>query len=197
MRKRKIKVLDLFAGAGGFSYTIAKLARLVGQCSGRVLDLRGIWDNQGVSEATSRQLAVVSKEVFSVIVSPDKEFQNITEWCKKKACWDRADDLDIPLLPEFIEGLIDTVKKKALEKTAKGQQIIDTGIDVQRTVVEKGDQYWAKLRAWARQHKLVSPEEDKILGVASKLSVGMMPDVKQCRKLLVVKDRAEGDGFIG
>ena len=179
------------------AYTIAKLARMIGSRGGMVLDLRGIWDRQSVSEPMKRQIAAISKEVFNVIVSPAKEFQNITEWCKKKACWDRVNDLDIVLLAEFEKELLVASRKKELEKDAKEKQIVDNGIDVQMTVVAKGAEYWNRVRMWAKQHRLVTGDEDKLLGVAAKLSVGMMPDAKQCRKLLVVKDRVEKEGFLG
>lgn len=179
------------------AYTIAKLSKLLLRCAGKTLDMREIWDRQGVSAATGRQLAFVSKAVFDVIVSPAKEYQNITEWCKKKTCWERVESLDMSLLPEFEQELVDTSRKKELAKQARGQQIVDNGIDVQMVVVQKGGEYWNRLRVWAKQHRLLTLEEDKILGVAAKLSEGMLPDSKQCRKLLVVKDRVEGEGFVG
>ena len=161
-----------------------------------ILDLRGIWDRQSVSEPMERQIAAISKAVFNVIVSPAKEFQNITEWCKKKACWDRVDELDIMLMVDFEKELLAASEKKELEKAAKEKQMVDNGIDVQMTVVAKGPEYWTRVRMWAKQHRLVTGDEDKLLSVAAKLSVGMMPDAKQCRKLLVVKDRVEKEGFL-
>ena len=100
-------------------------------------------------------------------------------------------------MTEFEKELLAASQKKELENDAKEQQKVDNGIDVQVTVVAKGDEYWNRVRMWAKQHRLVTSEEDKLLGVASKLSAGMMPDAKQCRKLLVVKDRVEKEGFIG
>ena len=86
---------------------------------------------------------------------------------------------------------------KFAQNNLKKYSIVDNGIDVQMTVVAKGAEYWNRVRMWAKQHRLVTGDEDKLLGVAAKLSVGMMPDAKQCRKLLVVKDRVEKEGFLG
>ena len=178
------------------AYTIAKLASTIAACcSGNVLDLRSIWNRQAVTDAMDRQLTIISEAVFGVIVSPELGFQNVTEWCKKEACWTRVRGLDIPLSEDLKAELIDISENRAASRSARAQQKVDNGIGAQIQVVNIGAEFWEHLRSWANERGLITPEESRILGIASKISSGMIPTDKQSAILLIIKERMETEGF--
>lgn len=58
------------------------------------IDLAAIWKEQRLSTALKETLATISVEVHKCISTPP-DGQNVTEWCKKEACWKVIQALDI------------------------------------------------------------------------------------------------------
>lgn len=179
------------------AYSIAKLANLINtNCNNKVLDLRSIWNRQILSDGIIKQLTLITKAAFEVIVSPELGFQNVTEWCKKGRCWESVKSIEVPLLKEFQSELIDEAERKIIKRSSKIQQKVDNGIEAQIQVVNLGATYWVRLMEWGKQHSLLTEHEGKLLKIASQLSSGLMPNDKQCIKLLNVKEKMELEGFI-
>lgn len=176
------------------AYAVALLSALIDRrARGMVLNYRQIWDAQEISDALSRQLALLAEAVYSVIISPEAGIQNVTEWCKKNLCWQRVEALDIDLLDEFVEELESKTRAAEIHRGARQEQKLVEGIDTQTTVFHLGATYWAKLREWARTHGAVSPLEDQILAVACRIPT-RIPTEKQCGELLRIKQRLEAEG---
>jgi hypothetical protein len=178
------------------AYTVAKLAAIIASCcSGKVLDLRSVWNRQAVTDAIDRQLTSISEAVFDVIVSPELGFQNVTEWCKKAACWTRVKGLDITIAGALKAELIDVSEERAANRNARAQQRVDNGIGAQIQVVNIGAIFWERLRSWANERGLIAAEENRILGIASRISTGILPTDRQSSLLLAIKERIETEGF--
>ena len=64
------------------TYTLAYLAHW----RGNTVDLDGVWREQKVPDTLVEQLTLIAKEVYPIIDRADGG--NVTEWCKKAACWD-------------------------------------------------------------------------------------------------------------
>jgi hypothetical protein len=177
------------------AYTIAKLANLVQfDGIGKLLDFKALWNRQSLTPAIEQQLLVIAERMFAIIVAPEGGFQNVTEWCKKELCWQRARDSKITLLRELGSELTAREEEQITKKEAQVQQIALTGIQIQTLVVELGPAYWRALQAWARQRQLLSPTDDSFVAVA----VGMpkrLPTEKQCARLVEIKTRIEEEGF--
>lgn len=179
------------------TYTVAKLAHIIQQNFPEyALDLRTIWTRQDLSDVLVRQLEVISKAVFDVIMDPEMGIQIITEWCKKPRCWEKVKLFEIELVSDFTSCLISLSEVKKDEKQSRNQQKVDNGIDAQVKVVNLGSDYWAKIRKYAKDNGLVSIDEDKLLSVATKISSGIMPTDKQCIRLLIINDRITEEGFV-
>lgn len=127
-------------------------------------------------------------------MTPAQGFQNVTEWCKKDACWQRVRDLRITLDDDFRRELIDKNKVRFAKKDAKAQRQIDSGIEVQTEVVKLGAVYWTKLSSWGKSKKLLSATESQIIDVAAKMP-RMIPSERQSAVLVEIKRRLEEDGF--
>ncbi len=124
------------------AYTIAKLSHLIMfESIGKVFDFKAAWNRQGLTPALERQLTLIAEKVFDVIVTPQGGFQNVTEWCKKEICWQRARDLSIPFIDELGKELVGREEEAAVKKTAAKDQAMMTGIEIQAMVVEVGPAY--------------------------------------------------------
>lgn len=177
------------------AYTLAKFANLIQFGGiGQLFDFKAAWSRQALSPATDRQLIMIAERMFGIIVAPEGGFQNVTEWCKKEICWQRARDLQVPLLEELGQELIGRDEDKFIKKDAEAQQTIATSIQIQTMVVELGPAYWRKLQAWGRQGGLVSPGDDSILSVAGAMP-RKLPTEKQCARLAQIKRRLEEEGY--
>src|SRR3546814_4925936 len=53
------------------------------------IDFLGIWNAQKVDPVLESAIAVVSGVVNDDIIRPPQGISNISEWCKKEACWTR------------------------------------------------------------------------------------------------------------
>jgi hypothetical protein len=101
------------------TYAIAKLSQAIDeQCRQRILDLRQLWAQQSLPNVLQAVLTLITKAVFDVIVTPDSGLQNVTEWCKKEVCWNRAAKLEIDIdLPSKLRSLlIDKDEDRDLQK---------------------------------------------------------------------------------
>ena len=127
-------------------------------------------------------------------VAPEGGFQNVTEWCKKEICWNRARDSHIPFVTDLAPELIGRDEEQLTKKDAQTQQSVMTSIQIQTMVVELGPAYWQALRAWGRQRQLLSPDEDSIVSVGGAMP-RKLPNEKQCRRLAEIRKRLEDEGF--
>ena len=97
-RAEKIVQAQQFGGyrANIVTYTLAYLVHI----SGRRIDLDRIWREQGLTHALEEAIRKSSHAVHKVIV--DAPFgRNVTEWCKKDACWDRVKQIPVTLPGAF------------------------------------------------------------------------------------------------
>jgi hypothetical protein len=177
------------------AYTIAKLANLVQfDGIGKLLDFKALWNRQSLTPAIEQQLLVIAERIFAIIVAPEGGFQNVTEWCKKELCWQRARDTKITLLHALGSELTEREEEHITKKDAQAQQSVMTGIQIQTLVVELGPAYWRALQTWARQRQLLSPTDDSFVTVAAGMP-RKIPTEKQCARLVEIKTRLEEEGF--
>lgn len=177
------------------AYAIAKLSHDIGKKdNGKYLDIRTIWNKQRITTALERQLALIAEAVFTVILDPERGIENVTEWCKKKLCWEKVENLDIHLLAEFRKELVEKDEFQAEAKTAKRIQKVDNGIEAQKTVFELGAKYWQKLLDWGIERSLLTTDDESVIKVAARIP-NKIPSDKQCIWLLEIMVKLEAEGF--
>src|SRR3546814_8564328 len=90
-------------------------------------------------------------------------FSNISEWCKKEACWTRiqarTDAIANLLPPEFYDRLVPQDDQAAIVKTAKQTQRIDNGIEAQQKVLAVPAAEWARIHQSLLEKDLLTPKE--------------------------------------
>ena len=96
------------------------------------------------------------------IIRPPAGISNISEWCKKDACWTglqgKLGKFEQLLSEEFIDELL-SAEDRASEAQARGTEKIDNGIEAQRRVLGIAADEWAKVHKVLSTRKLLSTKE--------------------------------------
>ncbi len=174
------------------TYTIAWLSNHTSQ---RInLDL--IWKNQDISPALREAIRRVSIAVRNVIVSPPNG-KNITEWCKRKECWEEIKELHVDLGRAIDGELIDISKK--LEPDFANQGISVPNHEELRTinfVMEISADTWFEISKWAKETGNLQPWQRSLAFSIGKL-VGRSASVsiKQAKHGLEMLEEVKRLGF--
>lgn len=180
------------------AYTLAVLGEITKRRRERIDFLR-IWNAQQVDAELERVIAISSGLVNEDIISPPPGISNISEWCKKEACWTRVEaraDAIAKLLPaEFFDGLVSLDDHAATARTAKQTQKVDNGIEAQRLVLAIPGREWTRVHQLMQEKGLLSPTEDGVLRVAMQIPA-KLPTEKQSMVLLRVLDKARIEGVV-
>jgi len=176
------------------TYSIAKLASLIElQKPGHSIDFRGIWAKQRISMALSEQLDAIARGVVDTITSPPVAQMNITEWCKKKECWEKILALPVRLTESVSRELMSPDDARNVSRDMANQGKLDASIHSVSAVIQLGVSYWAALGAWARHHCPLYGKESDLVRNASR--AGWVPTPLQAACLMKVSSRLEGEGF--
>lgn len=175
------------------TYSLAKLADMVSNI-GKYLDLDKIWKDQKLSPAIESQLLIIAKFVNEKIQDTPSEISNITEWCKRDACWKSVQELQIPLIPDLLVELKDTDDVVEIKKKAEKTQKMDNGIHSQQYVVEKGVEYWRLVAQFGLKQSLLTPKEMEILAFVCE-NVSNVPSEKQAIAIKQIEKRVRNEGF--
>lgn len=160
------------------------------------VDFGKIWAIQDVYPELEQQIRVLWMEVYDFITSEDRPTQNVTEWCKRKECWEQAKKRKWTILPEFLDTLIDKDTLKAEEKDAKKDQKIKTEVDNFKFVWNAGSKYWQSVLDWGNDRKLLYHAEQDILKICVSMYVtGHTPTDKQIKVVMKARERLIKEGM--
>lgn len=178
------------------TYSLAKLHNMVSeQALGKQLSLRGVWDKQSVTGPLAQQIELITKIVFEVLTDPDRPKENVTEWAKMQACWDRVKELPIKFVPGFLESLHDLRNSVEEIGASKGVQKTDDGIAIQVSVVETPSFEWSRMLAWALRGGLLTPKQESLLKIAAQIP-NKLPTEKQCTEIWRIRASLIDQGYI-
>lgn len=180
------------------AYTLAVLSEITMRRR-KSLDFLRTWNMQGVNATLNNALAIVSQAVNEDIIRPPQGISNISEWCKKDACWtrlqSRIDDIEKLLPSEFDDQLLSLEDQASEVKTAKQTQKVDNGIEAQRRVLEIPAAQWARLHQALSVKHLLTPKEIGILNIAMQIPA-KIPTERQCTVLLDALEKGRSEGVI-
>ncbi len=177
------------------TYSIALLHELVKiQFPDKEVDMQIIWNRQSVPEAITNELVKVTKVVFETITDPKRETINVTQWCKREACWTKVKDNKILLSNEIERFLVDKSEIKSYEKYAKKDQKIISGIEAQTKVLEFGAANWKSVMDFLVAKKLATTEGFAVLKVAMQIPI-KIPNSHQSQRLLELLNKAYSEGY--
>lgn len=161
-------------------------------------DYPKIWHAQSLPQALIDAVAVSAKFANDVIMNPPQGISNISEWCKKDACWSRLctniEKLEVILPEAFWDELITVEEMEAVSKTARKTQKIDNGILAQKEVINISRDQWLKIHQEMTKRLILSPKEAGILQVACQIP-DKIPSEKQSIILLEIYEKAKSEGL--
>ena len=118
-----------------------------------------IWLRQSIPDVITKVLEEISEQVFLKITDPARQTINVTQWCKRDACWKSVQDIEIKLPAAMESVLISKAEAKAAEKEAKEDQKIISGAEAQAKVLEYTAEQWKTLQVFSIEKRIVSPDE--------------------------------------
>lgn len=180
------------------TYAIAKLVHLI-QASfpNACLDLDMIWKSQGVSINVGRQLQLTAKTAFDVILNPPQEGANITEWAKRKDCWDRLAAVHVPVFPELVRCLRTVGAERDDRRRARGDEREDATINAAMEVVRRREiGFWGRGLLWRTARQVLTPGEYGLLETAATSKAHWVPSDAQAKRLMDVAAKLEADGVV-
>lgn len=177
------------------TYSISLLRRLIKkQFKDMDLDLQSIWQRQSVPDAVTEALEIISEQVFLKITDSSRQTINVTQWCKRDACWASVQEIDINLPASFTSVLIGKTEMRAAERDAKQDQKIISGAEAQVSVLEHNAAEWRKLSEFTAHKKMLTPDEITALKYACQIP-SKIPSPYQSQRLLMLLERALSEGF--
>ena len=160
------------------------------------IDYKRIWNNQKIYPSFVDQMLKTTKEVLDFITKEDRLTLNVTEWCKKEACWERAKKEKFELIGDFINDLVELSDEKQEFLDAKKERKIENQLNAEILVVNLGDEYWNKVLSWANERKLLTPMENDLILIASKaMKTGRIPSTKQSNIILQIRNKLFDEGL--
>lgn len=176
-------------------YTLALFRKMIKeQYSGNDFDLMIVWNKQGVPESVGDTLILLSRKVFDKITDSDRTIMNVTEWCKKQACWKEVQRIKY-VLPGGIEKYLISDEDRAEDKkSARRDQQINKGIEAQKTVLSYSPDMWRALTKFSVDNHIIGPSEGEALKIAYRIPK-KIPNSHQSQLLLDLLKRAKDEGF--
>ena len=175
------------------TYTLAKFSHLI-SIMGKFIDFESIWKSQALTEVTQKCLHEIAELVNESIQDTPEGITNVTEWCKKQACWEKVKKIDYTLSDSLIAELVGKDDQKNKKNSARTIQKIDNGIEAQAYVLKKGDAYWKEIFEWNKGESVLTPKETSILSIACQMP-NKLPTEKQALILLNIENKAIEEGL--
>ncbi len=178
------------------TYTLAYLFYAIEkQTPAKVMNFKRIWNEQNISGEVERQLAEIAENMYNHLISPRRGLENVTEWAKREACWQRAKEVKISLSDQFKSTLVSVEEEKARNrKAAKKQQEANNMSDWFK-VAEFGADYWKKLYKWGTENHILNAKDISLIKSAISMESGGCPSEKQSIAILKILEKARIEGF--
>lgn len=162
------------------------------------IDLDAIWAAQDISPALASFLETLTFHAHDLVTSPPNG-QNVTEWCKKDASWEKFRDfaLEIPsaLDPELLtrERTIASASAHAIEEHASADEA-----ELIARVGAVPSETWFGLSAWAKDTQTLQSWQRGLAFSLGKLArAGRAPTRRQAVQGEAIIGEARSLGFRG
>jgi hypothetical protein len=163
---------------------------------GYTIDFMKIWNTQDIYKELRNVLTDLCEEVYEFITRPDRLTENVTEWCKKAECWNRAKTVRWNVSEEFIDSLVlESEVNQTADEEKKKQKIVNEIEDI-KLIYAAGKEYWQTVLEWGTNRNLLSPMEKDILKLIINMDItGRVPSDKQAKIVLKTRHRLIENGM--
>lgn len=176
------------------TYTIALLSHLVGTVHKKIFDFEALWKAQSFPPALVPMIEELARSAFEVITSPPESSANVTEWCKKTACWKALSGKPAKLPREIAPYLRDLGEEAEMRTEAKKGQNLDNKLARLSYITQKGQEYWARAIEWNSPRNILPPKEKAILQLLATRR-GFVPSDLQAVVVLEAEKLLVDEGF--
>ena len=179
------------------TYSISILFYIIReQYKDKVINLKQIWNKQKLYNELEEQLIITTKEVYDFITREDRITQNVTEWCKKDICWERAKSEIWTITKKFIDSLTNLEEENQELEDGKKDRKMQNELNAEIEVINLGVDYWKNVLQWGLERKLISPIEQSFLEVAINFEKTLRPpSSKQAKKILEIREKLYSEGL--
>ncbi len=158
------------------------------------LDLDGIWSRQELGPILSDCLESICQAVQPKLVQPPG-IANVTEWCKKEACWDVVKPLSISLSDQF-ESVLIPETQHAPRGIADIDEPNDDEVKIIELVSKISSETWFSLSKWAKETQNLLPWQRSLAYSLGRVAEsGRRPSRKQAAKGIEMLEKANNLGF--
>lgn len=169
------------------AYSISAFAWLV-RASGKFVNFDEIWKQQQLPTVLYREFEKISEFASGHITNTPENISNVTEWAKKKYCWEKlVEKLEhgkLELSDEVKELLIDAEEEKTEEKEARKEQKIDNEVDMMKKVMSLGAAGWQEILSRGMEENLLTEADIALIRKAMQVEkTGRLPTGKQMKRL--------------
>jgi hypothetical protein len=181
---------------GGYRANIVTYAiALLCHHSMQRLDLSRVWERQDIDEPTARALVDLSHRVHEVITDPPGA-ANVTEYCKREACWQRVRELQLTLPEDLVVGLMPVGRPARAIASAGVEGLQPEEQRAIEVITAFGSEAWLALSRWAKETgNLQSWERSLAFAIGKLLRQGRRPSRKQAVQGRRILDEAQRLGF--
>ena len=179
------------------TYSISILSNIIKtQYKNKRLNLKLIWNKQSLYNELEQQLLITTREVYDFITRDDRTTDNVTEWCKKDTCWERAQKEKWIISEKFINSLIDFEEEKEELENGKKERKMINDLNLEMEVVKLGADYWKEVLSWGLERKLINPIEQSFLEVAANFDkTYKTPSNKQAKRIFEIREKLYEEGL--
>lgn len=154
------------------AYTFAKLVYEAKKAK-KMINFRGIWDVQKVSDAYYADVAAIGKIIFDTIYDDSRSTANIETYCKKEECWTIVQKKPYELTDSIREILISQADEEIQAVQAKKEQKELNGLSDEVNIFTKGSAYWESMITRGTEQKVLNYADVQVLQNAVKYCNGL------------------------
>ena len=154
------------------AYTFAKLVYEAKKAK-KMINFRGIWDLQKVSDAYYADVAAIGKIIFDTIYDDSRSTANIETYCKKEECLTIVQKKPYELTDSIREILISQADEEIQAVQAKKEQKELNGLSDEVNIFTKGSAYWESMITRGTEQKVLNYADVQVLQNAVKYCNGL------------------------
>ena len=159
----------------------------------RELDYKTIWDKQTIPHYLIDEIVNISKLCFDSFNDPNRTFNNIGEYTKRKDCWLTIKDKDYTLSSDTLDSLISKEEKKIEAISAKKDEKLNNSVMQEVVIFQLGVDYWNRVKQLGIEQKILNGRDIEFIDYAIKycngLIMGMSP--AQTKIIFEIKEKLE------
>ncbi len=175
------------------TYTLAWLSHHTAQR----IDLERVWEEQRLSPPLAQAIEVISPYVFDHISKPPGQ-QNVTEYCKKEACWKAVRALNLPIPQSLQADLLPMAGSRTVtRKVADQAEAYGNEDELIEEVAKITSEEWFAIANWAKITENLQPWQRSLSFSLGKLANrDRRPTYKQAKQGRILREKAYELGFV-